>query len=294
MRRDLDDDKIKEVWEDRAMRRIRDIENNKKGFTLVELIVVVVIVAILVGILITSYVAYIGKAQKQEAKLEARACVLAAQTYASENYQSSAAVSGTATAAEIKDIEKLAETEGTINSIYFKSDKVSKLVFVSKDKITVIYENGKYRLATESSGSWYDFSGLNVTASTKADAEGNLGKLASLFSSFMKEKLPSGAVSLGDAIDLGSGSSNTVRVNDSMGKQIGTFSGSEFKEKMNDAGFSAGSLTVVMKNSSTTPAYYYIKNANTITGSNYSSTTAIYFDPASGKIVTKAEAMALK
>ena len=99
---------------------------NKKGFTLVELIVVLVILAILAALLIPALTGYIDKANKEKVVATTRMVVMAAQTEASEKYGLKAAgqLNGgnditvsydgtTATAAvdgiDIKAIGKLAE-----------------------------------------------------------------------------------------------------------------------------------------------------------------------------------------
>ena len=61
-------------------------KNNKKGFTLVELIVVLVILAILAALLIPALTGYIDKAKKKQIVAETRQAVMAAQTIADENY----------------------------------------------------------------------------------------------------------------------------------------------------------------------------------------------------------------
>ena len=59
---------------------------NKKGFTLVELIVVLVILAILAALLVLALTGYIDKANQEKVIAECSSVVMAAQTTASEYY----------------------------------------------------------------------------------------------------------------------------------------------------------------------------------------------------------------
>ncbi len=59
---------------------------NNKGFTLVELIVVLVILAILAALLIPSLTGYIDRARQESIVAETRMVVMAAQTVLSEDY----------------------------------------------------------------------------------------------------------------------------------------------------------------------------------------------------------------
>lgn len=60
--------------------------NNKKGFTLVELIVVLVILAILAALLIPALTGYIDKAKEKQIIAETRQIVMASQTLLDEAY----------------------------------------------------------------------------------------------------------------------------------------------------------------------------------------------------------------
>ena len=100
-------------------------ENKKKGFTLVELIVVLVILAILAALLIPALTGYIDKAKNKSIVAETRQAVMAAQTLVDEAYGSKDAGVGL-TAEEVtalkSKIEELAElktgsvTEVTLNT----------------------------------------------------------------------------------------------------------------------------------------------------------------------------------
>ena len=59
---------------------------DKKGFTLVELIVVLVILAILAALLVPTLTGYIDKANQEKVVSECRMVVMAVQTEASEAY----------------------------------------------------------------------------------------------------------------------------------------------------------------------------------------------------------------
>ena len=73
------------------MKRLKKGDN--KGFTLVELIVVLVILAILAAILVPALLGYIDRAKGQQIVLNARSCYTSAQAEMSSMYAKSQAVS---------------------------------------------------------------------------------------------------------------------------------------------------------------------------------------------------------
>lgn len=85
---------------------------NKKGFTLVELIVVLVILAILAALLVPALTGYIDKANQEKVIAECRSVVVAAQTTSSEYYglgKADILTDSTKNSDAIKQIDKLAE-----------------------------------------------------------------------------------------------------------------------------------------------------------------------------------------
>ncbi len=79
------------------------MKKNNKGFTLVELIVVLVILAILAAILVPALLGYIDKARQGQYEEEVHSILTATQAKATEEYAKPAVSSGPATIAEIKD-----------------------------------------------------------------------------------------------------------------------------------------------------------------------------------------------
>lgn len=133
-------------------------KKNRKGFSLVELIVVLVIMAILAAALIPSLIGYISKTKEQNVQSECQQAVTAAQTIASGLYASadgkytfSPAGGGDSitvddsttknivtTMGNAKDaVKKLAEVPGTVVTIEVSNDGlVTKLVYAEGDGAT--------------------------------------------------------------------------------------------------------------------------------------------------------------
>jgi prepilin-type N-terminal cleavage/methylation domain-containing protein len=113
---------------------------NKKGITLVEVIVVLIIMAVLAGILVASYTGYIDKAKDDKALVEARAAFLAASTQYHEDY-----AEGKTTAddydLDYAAVKKLAGVPGTISGAKFAEGKITELTYKT-DKNTWMLEDG--------------------------------------------------------------------------------------------------------------------------------------------------------
>lgn len=141
---------------------------NKKGFTLVELIVVLVILAILAALLVPALTGYIDKAHEQSLTSEASMVLTAAQATVSESYGNgdvelttgtdgkftgAVTMKSTATKAAATQINELAEVKDTAHwAISVKvddKDATYKKIVVN----ALIYTDGK-NAVVYSDGSW--------------------------------------------------------------------------------------------------------------------------------------------
>lgn len=133
----------------------KKLKENKKGFTLVELIVVLVILAILAALLVPALTGYIDKAKKKSVIAETRQCVMAAQTLVDEEYakvSSNVAIEVGADKAVTPDaIKKLAEVNGTVGTVTLTAatsetpNKIATLEYTDgKTVYKCNYSNGEY------------------------------------------------------------------------------------------------------------------------------------------------------
>ena len=127
----------------------------KKGFTLVELIVVLVILAILAALLVPALTGYIDRANNEKIIAETRQAVMAAQTIASEEYANnvkdlSAGTSVNSNGSSVtytSAIAALGEVKGTISEVIVTEGKVTKLVYSNTKTCT-------YTASSDSAGSY--------------------------------------------------------------------------------------------------------------------------------------------
>lgn len=126
---------------------------DKKGFTLVELIVVLVILAILAALLVPALTGYIDKANKEKVVSETRMVVMAAQTELSEAYGKAGAGKKIATSAD--DNATLTKAITTLSEI--KSSAHFKVEATAGAKITkVTYDDGNFVCVFDATKNTYD------------------------------------------------------------------------------------------------------------------------------------------
>lgn len=114
--------------------------NRKKGFTLVEVIVVLVILAILAALMIPALTGWIDRANERSAIVEARQVLLAAQTMASEIHAGVLAETEYTT----DNILTLAEVGGTLAAVPTRdstTDRITGFSYVAANGHTVTYDH---------------------------------------------------------------------------------------------------------------------------------------------------------
>lgn len=130
----------------------------QKGFTLVELIVVLVILAILAAMLVPTMTGYIDRANQDKLVAETRMIVMAAQTIASEQYGAGDAgetINTTHSSSDGEDsiyqeIKELAETKEDFQ-VTITDNQVDNVTYPETGDVQCVYEGatGEYTIKKE-------------------------------------------------------------------------------------------------------------------------------------------------
>lgn len=120
------------------------LKKNKKGFTLIEIIVVIVILAVLLAVAVPSVLKYIDTAQEAPALTEAHAIVTAAQKRVIEKYSQTRDNNITLGLSDNEWIQEFVGEGGTIQgSIFISNKEVTKLLYLSSKGLYVLYDKTK-------------------------------------------------------------------------------------------------------------------------------------------------------
>lgn len=157
-------------------RRMENTKKNKKGFTLVELIVVLVIIAILAAVLVPTMSGYIGRARKTAAQSDCKSIVTAYQAAVADNMDAitannadiviTAAPADGATTADKKIVDSakdyganksivgITQASGSnpvgINRVKVSADGALTELIYTVGKYTVTYNGDSYSVAKSS------------------------------------------------------------------------------------------------------------------------------------------------
>lgn len=124
--------------------RMAEKIREQKGFTLIELIVVLVIMAVLAAITVPSMIGWIDRAKEKQILIQARNVYMAAQTIVLEDY-AYGETTDELTTEQMVEAEELSQCSGTIDSGLIDEDSGVITDF--------LYEEGDYRAAYHEEGS---------------------------------------------------------------------------------------------------------------------------------------------
>jgi type IV pilus assembly protein PilA len=133
----------------------KQLKKNRKGFTLVEVIVVLVILAILAAIAIPALTGYIDKANEKAVISQTRSAVVAAQTIVSDAYGSGTPVTGGAVTAA-KVVKYVGDaTIVSVGGVIVSGNAIWQLgVYVSNGRYGYFKVSGSGIYSTEEPTGW--------------------------------------------------------------------------------------------------------------------------------------------
>ncbi|WP_294828073.1 prepilin-type N-terminal cleavage/methylation domain-containing protein [uncultured Gemmiger sp.] len=164
--------------ENKVFKKLKD----KKGFTLVELIVVLVILAILAALLVPALTGYIDKARNKQVIAETRSAVMAAQTLVDEAYSKTtqavtATTSGTTATTEVQVGSEKVTNEAVAKLAELTTANIQRIEISAEGKVTkLIYSNGKTcTYSTTAISGAVETDGNYYVTNAAASAGGNAG-----------------------------------------------------------------------------------------------------------------------
>lgn len=117
-------------------------KKNEKGFTLIEIIVVVVILAVLMAVAVPSVLKYVNVSQEAPALTEARAIVSAAQKRVVDKYAQDRSDDIVLDASDNTWIEEFVDEGGSIQgTITLTNKEITRLLYKASNGLYVLYEN---------------------------------------------------------------------------------------------------------------------------------------------------------
>lgn len=153
-------------------KRLEELKKDQKGFTLVELIVVLVILAILAALLVPALLGYIDRAKSSKYLEEARSIYTAIQAVNDEKYaKTKAPVANTIDSTDMASVNKLvtptnliAATVVSKNGAYDDTNKNNYVV----QSLSLVFQSqdGKYVSVVMKDGEW-DADGADITSTEK-------------------------------------------------------------------------------------------------------------------------------
>lgn len=144
--------------------KMRERVKNKKGFTLVELIVVLVILAILIALLVPTLTGYIDKANEKKVLAEAKLALNAAQVMETEAYSTKSTATSSYTGETDFDVVANSTKDDDAGKKAKELIKLSEIGTKIADKEITVY---KYTSSSDGKISELTFSNAKYTAKYK-------------------------------------------------------------------------------------------------------------------------------